>query len=396
MSHIQKRSRNGKTVWQVRVSTTRNGRRTYISRSFANRKDADRWRGSEAGLIEGRGITGGRESFGSFVRRWMSYIEQRGVLAPTSVESYRKHLVRLGGLLGNKPLAKITSYDIDDCYARLRAAPSRKGGHLSPLTLVSAHKALRRCLADAVRWRVLASNPASEAEPPPQVKSRARAPSVAEFERLLEAAAGTPWRLPILCAALTGLRRGEVLALRWCDVSFADQTLTVVRTAWEITGRHEIRATAKTSSSLRTLTVPSILIDEFKAHKLAQTEQRLSMGPLWQDSDLIFCQGDGRMWPPFAATQAVGRLKRAVGLPENVAPLHGLRHLNAVSMMAQRIDIKTISSRLGHSSVKVTGDVYLESVAALDRDAAEAAADLLLRGEQRGSTDGNVARLPKR
>src|SRR5262249_4776115 len=110
-------------------------------------------------------------------------------------------------------------------------------------------------------------------------------------------------------------------------------------------------------------------------HRAAQAEERLKFGGYYRgDLDLVFCKPGGEMLLPSTVTQYVGQLKRAAGLPANVAPLHGLRHMHATNLLRAKVDLKTASVRLGHSSIKVTADIYLEAVSELDHEAAEAGA----------------------
>jgi integrase len=164
------------------------------------------------------------------------------------------------------------------------------------------------------------------------------------------------------------------MAVRIAAVSSAGH---VNQCCWEADNKHGIKALAKTAGSLRAVTLPAALVEHLRAHKAAQAAERLRFGGIW-GSDLIFCKLGGAMLTPSAVSQQVGDIARAAGIPGNVAPLHGLRHAHARSMLAQRVDIKTISARLGHASIRETADTYLQSVGELDQAAAEASAALLL------------------
>src|SRR5262249_34841442 len=90
------------------------------------------------------------------------------------------------------------------------------------------------------------------------------------------------------------------------------------------------------------------------------------------DLDLIFCRTGGEPWPPSAITRAASTIARAAGLPPAVAPLHGLRHGHATAMMAEGVPLKIASARLGHSTTRITADLYQHTTQELDRAAADA------------------------
>src|SRR5262249_3652688 len=158
---------------------------------------------------------------------WITYLRERGELGRKTVEEYRKHIARLFPYIGHKALDRLTALDFDEAYSALLKQPSQKGGTLKPVTINNAHRAACSALNDAVRWRLISENPIREAEAPSRGKIKAKGPTPAQFEAFLAKAEGTEWWLLLFTAALTGLRRGELLGLRWSDVNLEARTIMI-------------------------------------------------------------------------------------------------------------------------------------------------------------------------
>ena len=181
-------------------------------------------------------------------------------------------------------------------------------------------------------------------------------------------------------AALTGLRRGEVLGLCWTDLDLHARTLKVKQTLVMVEGR-AVFSTPKTDSGRRTVALDPRTVEVLRAHKATQGRVRLAAGPAWQDSGLVFTREDGRPLPPDWIYKRFVALVMAVGLP--VISFHGLRHSHATALLGAGVDLKLASARLGHSSVRITADTYQHVERAMDEDAAAKAAALVLGTEGR-------------
>jgi integrase len=145
---------------------------------------------------------------------------------------------------------------------------------------------LTQALGQAVRWQLLASNPAAGAQPP---RPRHRQPvSVGPelLERLIAAATGTPLELPVAIAAATGMRRGEVLAPRWADVA-DDLSFTHVRSSLQATRTGLAFERPKTARSRRAVALPAFLQPYLQRQRKAQALKRERLGSGWQETDLV-------------------------------------------------------------------------------------------------------------
>jgi integrase len=168
----------------------------------------------------------------------------------------------------------------------------------------------------------------------------------------------------VFFAAYTGCRRGKVLALRWQDVNFDDSTVTISRS---LTERLEFK-TPKNDKS-KTLTMPQALVAALKTHRAGQAKGRLFLGPAYKDQSLVLAHADGSPIAPWNFGRAVRDLMLRTGI---TGTLHSLRDTHASLLAKAGVPIEVVSKRLGHSSIGVTCERYLDVYT--DRDAAAATA----------------------
>jgi integrase len=294
-------------------------------------------------------------------------------LAAKTTERYRQQAKYLdAGLLG-MALAEISPLHLSREWERLL----KSGGHtrryktLRPLSRKSVRNIsglVSSAFARAVKWGLVSANPVAGSEPPVPKKHKGIALTPAQQELLLETATG-PWCLPafLTLSAATGARRGEVLALRWSDIQ--DGRATIARS---LTQTKQILAfkDTKTEDSVRTLKIPTSALAMLSDHRKRQDEFRRQFGPDYRaDLDLIFANPDGTPLRPDSVSASVSALCRRLKLPKGVS-LHTLRHTHGSHMLANGVPLPVVSERLGHSSVRVTADVYSHAIHGQDDEAA--------------------------
>lgn len=191
--------------------------------------------------------------------------------------------------------------------------------------------------------------------------------SADELRAFLDFTADTPLGLVWRLAAATGLRRGEFLGLRWCDVDLDRRTITVRRALTVVDGVARLKR-PKTSRT-RTLTIDRVTAEALAAHRQAAAVH--AGDPEW---DLVFTE-DGRHVDPMRVTLEFRRAVRASGLP--TLHLHSLRHTHASLLLAKGVPIKVVSERLGHATVALTLDIYAHVLPAQDGAAADVFGELL-------------------
>ena len=381
MAYLRRRVlADGTPRFQVRGSTYETGKRHYFSKEFGSEREAIAYLHGAAAKRERRGVVGGQSTLASYVRDiWLPHLEAAGELGKKTVAEYRTQVERALRLIGHLRLDRLTPRALDQCYVKLLQGGGKNGRPLHARTVLHSHRVLHTSLEQAVRWDLLSDNPARRARPPRVGKSRATAPTPQQLERYLAVARTSPYWAVVLTALATGLRRSELLALRWADVDLEQATLTVTQTVWEAKGEYGIRShKAKTEESLRTIAIPPVLVTELRQLKLRQTELRLQVGPEYRaDLDLIFARAGGELWTPSELGRRIKQLHTRAGLPPEVRPLHGLRHAFATESLAAGVGLKTVAERMGHTGIAITANLYGHVHREVDRRAALALDDVL-------------------
>lgn len=290
-------------------------------------------------------------------------------LSPTTVAWYGYVIGRhIAPELGRLPISQLKPVHIQRLYSvKLQQVP---GGPkpISRSTARCIHRVLHAALSYAVRLQVIDRNPCDAVEVPKGGRPRPRYWRPEEAARFLEAAKNDRLFALFHLALGSGLRRGELLGLRWMDVDLDRQSLTVsqvrVRAGDEI-----ITKEPKTSGSLRSIALSPGVCETLMRHREAQSRERTLMGEAYEDHGLVFATVDGRpLNPDYIGCQYFRRLISLAGVPQ--INFHGLRHTHATLLALRGVPLKTVSARLGHSSVKITGDIYSHVLDRMDRGAA--------------------------
>jgi integrase len=280
-------------------------------------------------------------------------------VTPLTAERYRHALAHIRRHLGQRPLQKLQPADLAQLYAGLH----RDG--LAPRTIKLIHRVVHRSLAQAKLWGLIRDNAAELAKPPRAQDQEVKMLQPAEAAALVERLRGGPLYMIALLGLATGMRRNEMLGLRWCDVDLGAGRIKIEQSL-EQTTTHGIRIKSpKTKSGRRTISLPGYLVAELRGHWRAQQEQRLSAGlGKAPDASPVLAGGDGSYQSPGAISQMWGRT-----VPE--ISLHSLRHTHASMLIASGMDVLTISRRLGHASATVTLSVYGHMITGSDDKAAQ-------------------------
>lgn len=235
------------------------------------------------------------------------------------------------------------------------------------------HGVLHKALDQAIKWQMLSRNPTDAAIPPKPKNSEMAALDENQVASLLEAFKDTRLYLPVLIAATTGMRRGEVLALKWQNVDLKNSSLSVRSSLEQTKGNLRFKE-PKTKKSKRTVILPAFTLETLRAHRKTQAETRLKLGRDYHDNDLVCPRADGTPWPPDSlSTLFAARIKKA---PVPRVRFHDLRHTHATQLLKQGVHPKIVSERLGHSNISITLDTYShvlpgmqeEAIAVFDRN----------------------------
>jgi integrase len=356
--------------------------RKVIKGGFATKREADRWlRSTLTALEQDTFVEPSKLTVGQFLTdEWLPSLTTRG-LRPTTLRGYRllteKHLIpRLGAV----PLQKLTPADLNRTYSDLLTDGRIVGeGGLSARTVRYCHMLMRKALGDAERWGRVSRNVATVADPPRASAARADAErargmwSPTEVGRFLNHVQDDRLFALLRLAVMSGMRRGELLGLRWQDLDLDRERLSVSQTVVTV-GQEVLFSTPKTRSGRRVVAIDSVTVEALRQHRLRQSEERLALGLGRAPEDgLVFCHECGSpLHPDFVS----GMFKRLVG-SSGVRRIrfHDCRHTWASLALAAGVHVKVVQEQLGHSSSQITLDVYSHSIPAMRDDAAARVAE---------------------
>ena len=185
-----------------------------------------------------------------------------------------------------------------------------------------------------------------------------------------------------LLLVTTGMRRGEVLALRWADVDLDARRLAIRRTT-VIVGYEPEQSDPKTKAGRRVVALDERTVSALRNHRDDQERERKAAGPLWHRTGLVFAREDGSAIHPQRFSKWFTRHARRAGLPP--IRLHDVRHSYATAALSAGVPAKVVSSRLGHASVGITLDTYSHVLPSFDEQAATTVADHIFGPPQEGS-----------
>ena len=318
---------------------------------------------------DGLPLVGERQTLGNYLSGWLADVEPS--LRPRTWLRYEQ-LVRLHTLpdLGAVPLARLSPQQLQ----RLYASSLQKG--LSPASVIHLHAVLRRALGQALRLGLVARNVALLAVPPRLARREMTTLSPEQARQLLQAAAGDRLEALYTLALSTGMRQGELLALRWRDVNLGSGALRVVGTLQQTP--HGFRVCEpKTARSRRQVLLTQTAVSALRRHRARQAEERLLVGPAWGSDDFVFTTEAGEPESGPNVTHRFYTFLARSGLPH--IRFHDLRHTAATLMLARGVHPKVASEMLGHSNISVTLDLYSHVTPTMQRAATEAL-DEIFRG----------------
>lgn len=247
---------------------------------------------------------------------------------------------------------------------------------LAASTVLAYHRTLSAILAKAVQWGYLNTNPADRAEKPKLGRHEAPYLEEADARRLLELLQDEPirWRALITFDLLSGLRRGELLGLRWPDVNIDAQMIQIRQTSNYLPGLGVYTGTPKTGSSRRPLKLSKAAMLLLMEYKRWQDSRREALGDAWENPDgRIFTTDSGAPIFPDSVTQWFTQFIRRSGLPK--VTVHSLRHTYASLMIADGTPLVVVSHQLGHAQTSTTANIYAHVIAAAETKAQEAIDD---------------------
>jgi integrase len=314
-------------------------------------------------------------------REWLPAV--KATIRPSTYNSYVQHVeCHIAPHIGSIKLAKLTGSQVNALYAKL-AETGRKDAKtgLSPMTVHHVHSCLHKACKDAVRWGCISRNPLDAADPPRTKGDSAREMQTWTKEQLrafLESVAGE--RLSPLwhTIAMTGMRRGEAIGLRWSDVDLENGRLSV-RRALVPTNREVVVSEPKTVKGRRVIALDPGTVEVLKTQAARQLDEQQQWDGAWVETGLVFSAENGGALDPESVTRYFRQAVKKSMLPQ--IRLHDLRHTHATLALQAGVHPKVVSERLGHATVSITLDTYSHAIPAMQEEAAALIAHLVFAGE---------------
>ena len=365
--HIQQRGRNS---WRLKFDAGRDektGKRKTQFHTFRGTKRQAQIKLAEliASISQDTFVEPSKTTVAQWVRARVDLWESAGEISARTAQRYRQLVEhQIVPHIGAKLLQKLKSPEIEEWHVTLRASGRVRGsGDLSARTIDHAHRVLGKALSEAARHGLVVKNVVA-LEAAPKVPND-EMEIVQDVPAFIEKIRGHRLFAMGMVGLLTGMRLGEVLALRWGRVDL-DEKVIQVREALEETKKYGIRfKVPKSKAGRRDLTLPDLLVDALRDLRREQLELRLKLGSgKLSDDGLLFGNLEGEPRSPSSVSRS---WSEATGVG-----YHNLRHTHASQLIDADVDIVTISKRLGHASPAITLAVYAHMFKKTDAKAAAA------------------------
>lgn len=363
--HVRKReTKSGLTTYQIIVeeemSCSNGKRKRYYKTIKGNKKEAERAMRQMITDLENKTfVKDAKITVKDFMHQWLDlYI--KGQLSPTTVQHYIDQTENyIIPEFGNQNIQQLRNIDIQKWIFSLQTASPLTGKPLSPKTIKNIWLNLSAAMKKAVMLELIPKNPCDNITLPKLERFHPEVYSMEEIAKLLECAKNTDMYLILMMEICLGLRRGELLALKWHHINFNEGILSVEENLVTI-GKERITKAPKTKSGVREIQIPATLLE-----LLQQTKAERHAG----ENAYIICQADGSPYKSDSLSLKFRRFLKANHLKH--IRFHDLRHINATIMLTSGISPKVAQERLGHSNYQITMDIYSHVLKSVEKEAAD-------------------------
>ncbi|MBP2657175.1 MAG: Phage integrase [Firmicutes bacterium] len=322
----------------------------------------------KAQIVTGTYVSDRKITIGEWLDTWLITYSKPNVRIATW-ESYETMVrVHIKPSIGNIPLQDLRPEHLQKLYNNKLKSGRIKGGGLSPKTVGYIHTVLHMALKQATREQLVIRNVAELVNKPKQKKHEITPLTLDELKGFLNAVVEHRFFVPFLLECHTGLRRGELLGLRWQDIDFKQNTLTV-KQALIRTRQGLLMSEPKTQKSRRTIPLSDEVMATLKSHKAKQSQVKLLAGKAYENADLVFCNELGHPIDPRNFTKQFARILTNANLP--VVRFHDMRHSHATMLLMLNEHPKVVQERLGHSTIAMTLDTYSHILPGMQKQATE-------------------------
>jgi integrase len=341
---------DGRWIGAATVGYTESGRQKRKTVSDSSAQGArKKLKGVMSLLDEGLPPPDDKVSVAQLLERWLNDALRHQV-APSAFNNYEWAVrIHIAPDIGNKKVSKLTVHDVDHLISK------KMDAGLAPSSVRRIRSVLIMGLDQGVKWGYVARNVAKLTKGPKVVFKEGRSLTPAQAQKLLKSTAGHRFETLYVVTLALGLRRGEVLGIKWTDIDFAKRKLTISRQLQRVNGKL-VLGDVKTVKSHRSLNLTEPVVEHLKAHKARQSQERLLAGECWQDNGLVFTTEIGTPFDPRNLHRDFGKLSENAGIGKWHP--HELRHSFASLLLESGVAIEVVSELLGHASIRITADTY--------------------------------------
>ncbi|MFP7254638.1 site-specific integrase [Terribacillus goriensis] len=364
--HIYKRGKTYTYVIDVGRDPETGQRKQKSKGGFQKKKEAEQALRKALDVLEKEDFhSPSKENFSTFMQKWLNtHYRFRVSETTTSISTYtiNKHLLNNNPFL-NKQISKITTRDIDNFYGY------KLNEGLSTSTVRKLHNLLNKALGQAQKWNMIISNPVASADPPSIKKAEFLIWNSADINKFLITIRNERLYILFFLAIHTGMRKGELLALKWSDINLAKRIINVRRSLSNIPGKGYLHKELKTKKSKRNIIISKDVAETLLQHRKEQEKIINEFGNAYVDNDLVICTTEGKEQDLRNVTRVTKRLIQEAGVPK--IRFHDLRHTHASILLSEGIDVVEVSSRLGHTNPRTTLETYAHLVPNKNNNAAD-------------------------
>lgn len=359
--HIRKRGNTYSIVVDLGKDPITGKRKQKWFSGYKRKKDAEKALSDIISKIEnGQYFEAKNITLKEYLDHWLETYAKVNV-APRTYTRYTEFANNISSYIGTIKLDKLKPALIQKYYSTLI-----EEGRLSKSTILKIHRMLHLALKHAVNWQVIPYNPTDAVTPPRPEKPEMKVWDIDTANRFLKEIKDTVMYIPVMLALQTGMRQGEICALKWENVNFRTGFISVVNTMQRINGQLTLKQ-PKTAKSIRSIALLDTTVSELKKHWKKQAELRLLFGQDYNDNGFVCCWEDGRPLDPNYVSKKFNKLVRELDFP--IIRFHDLRHTHATLLLEQGVNPKIVSERLGHSQIGITLDTYSHVLPHIQKEA---------------------------
>jgi integrase len=313
---------------------------------------------------EGTLPTGPQQTVKQFLEEWLETTCKPPALRASTYVKYQK-LIRSYILpaLGRYQLQKLTPQHVQRLYRQ------KSDDGLKPKTIQSIHGVLHKALDTAVMWNLVARNVCDRVKTPKVPKPEIQPLTMIQAQELLSVAEGHRIDALLVLAVTTGMRRGELLGLRWTDIDFQNRCLHVRRTLDYLAHYGIVVTEPKTTKGKRKIELPDFVIEKLQQHRVRQLEMKLKAGANWKEEGYVFTGLQGGVLNPRYLVKLFKNVLKEAWLPD--IRFHDLRHSAATILLSMGVHPKIVQELLGHEDITTTLGIYSHVLPSLQKETME-------------------------